>query len=78
MNKKFFYAQILVHMGEYEVYTGYCLSASDMDSAEEKVMQDYNIGGDLWDAIDEDERGAELVSLVEVSLSEYTVLQKYI
>lgn len=67
---KYYFAQILIRIGEYETYTTYLTPSACMDSALKEVIDAYDIGGD-------DERVAELVSLCEVSPEEYSVLRKY-
>lgn len=72
MNKlKHYYAQVLICIGEHEVYTGYRFLATDLRSAEREVIEGYDIGGD------DDEKVAELYSLVEVPEKDYDVLRKY-
>ena len=69
---KFYYAKILVEVQGYKTYTGYCLKAPDMETAERRVIKDWNIG------LVCEESMTELISLLEVTVQEYTVLEKYI
>ena len=69
---KFYYAKLLVTVQEYETYTGYCLKAPDMETAERRVIKDWNIGSVC------EESTTELISLLEVTVHEYTVLEEYV
>ena len=69
---KYYFAQILIRIGEYETYTTYYFRTSGgIESAEREVKELYNVDGE------DDERVAELVSVCEVSPEEYEVLRKY-
>ncbi len=68
---KFYYAKLLVTVGEYKTYTGYCLKAPDMESAEREVIEDWSIGSVCEESM------TEIISLLEVTVQEYTVLKQY-
>ncbi len=69
---KHYISTVIIRNGEYETLTNYCFQAKDEESAEEEVIQGFDIGGDNW------EQQAELYRLTEVSSEEYEVLRKYI
>ena len=78
---KFYYAKLLVTVGEYKTYTGYCLKAPDMETAERQAIKDWGavdaLNHNEVDAVCE-ESTTELISLLEVTVQEYTVLEQYV
>ena len=69
---KHYISKVEVRNGDYETLTNYCFQAENEDSAEEEVIEAFDIGGD------NSEQQAELCSLTEVTEEEYKVLVKYV
>jgi len=71
-NKKYYISTVTIRNGEYETPTNYCFTAKDYDSAEMEVINAFDIGGETG------EQASELDSLEEVTVEEYTILNRYL